>query len=90
MSWRSHGHDNDSLVAALVRNKVIRSPGVAEALRRVDRRVCYTASLSLSLVSAARLRMLLCKRVAGEQQAGSTRRVRRLEESPDNVRELVV
>ena len=43
MSWRSHGHDNDSLVAALVRNKVFSSPAVAEAMRRVDRYVCWTS-----------------------------------------------
>lgn len=47
MSWRSHGFDNASLVAALLRNDVLHSETVANAMRAVDR-------CALSLRSQAR------------------------------------
>ena len=37
MAWRSHGTDNDSLVDALVRNRVLKTKKVIDAMRRVDR-----------------------------------------------------
>ncbi len=37
MAWRSHGTDNDSLVDALVRNRVLKTRKVIDAMRRVDR-----------------------------------------------------
>mmetsp|Transcript_9418 Transcript_9418/g.17602 ORF Transcript_9418/g.17602 Transcript_9418/m.17602 type:complete len:227 (-) Transcript_9418:416-1096(-) len=37
MAWRSHGKDNDSLVAALKGSKVIASKSVEEAMKAVDR-----------------------------------------------------
>ena len=37
MAWRSHGTDNDSLVNALVRNRVLKTRKVIDAMRRVDR-----------------------------------------------------
>ena len=37
MAWRSHGVDNDSLVRALEKNAIIKSPRVANAMRAVDR-----------------------------------------------------
>lgn len=37
MSWRSHGHDNASLVDALVRNGIVTTPSVIDAMRAVDR-----------------------------------------------------
>ncbi|CAG9467696.1 unnamed protein product [Pedinophyceae sp. YPF-701] len=37
MAWRSHGRDNETLVEALTRNKILRTPAVAEAMRAVDR-----------------------------------------------------
>lgn len=37
MAWRSHGRDNASLVAALLRNGVLKTQRVADAMRSVDR-----------------------------------------------------
>jgi len=37
MSWRSHGHDNKSLVGALMRNDIIKTDAVATAMLQVDR-----------------------------------------------------
>ncbi|CAL6303367.1 unnamed protein product [Bathycoccus prasinos] len=37
MAWRSHGTDNDSLVDALVRSRVLKTRKVIDAMRRVDR-----------------------------------------------------
>jgi protein-L-isoaspartate(D-aspartate) O-methyltransferase len=41
MSWRSHGRDNDTLVEALKRNKIVASPRVEVAMKKVDR-IFYT------------------------------------------------
>lgn len=37
MEWRSHGKDNDDLISQLKRNKIIKSPRVEEAMKKVDR-----------------------------------------------------
>ena len=37
MAWRSHGRDNGSLVAALARNGILRTPRAAAAMGAVDR-----------------------------------------------------
>ncbi|KAA8492382.1 Protein-L-isoaspartate(D-aspartate) O-methyltransferase [Porphyridium purpureum] len=37
MAWRSHGQTNEQLVDALVRNHIITSPRVQDAMRHVDR-----------------------------------------------------
>lgn len=50
MSWRSHGHDNDSLVAALLRNGVFEHSRVAEAMRRVDRCESHAVSCNKTRV----------------------------------------
>jgi hypothetical protein len=47
MAWRSHGHDNDSLVDALLRNGVFQHQRVADAMRRVDRCVTHAVLLRL-------------------------------------------
>ena len=39
MSWRSHGHDNESMIEALHRNTIITSNRVKDAMLRVDRGV---------------------------------------------------
>jgi protein-L-isoaspartate(D-aspartate) O-methyltransferase len=39
MAWRSHGHDQASLVDALARNGLVSAPAAERALRRVDRAV---------------------------------------------------
>ena len=41
MSWRSHGRDNDDLVEALKRNKIVKSKEVEVAMKKVDR-IFYT------------------------------------------------
>ena len=38
MAWWCSGSSNDGLVDNMVKKKVIRSPGVAEVMRSVDRR----------------------------------------------------
>lgn len=37
MEWRSHGKDNNDLISQLKRNKIIKSPRVEEAMKKVDR-----------------------------------------------------
>ena len=37
MEWRSHGRDNNDLISQLKRSKIIKSPRVEEAMKKVDR-----------------------------------------------------
>lgn len=37
MEWRSHGRDNNDLVSQLMRNKILKTQRVEEAMRKVDR-----------------------------------------------------
>ena len=37
MEWRSHGRDNNDLVSQLMRNKIVKTKRVEEAMRKVDR-----------------------------------------------------
>ena len=37
MEWRSHGRDNNDLVSQLMRNRILKTQRVEEAMRKVDR-----------------------------------------------------